>query len=102
MKKIFQFIIVFLFFPSSVCLAWNALGHMVVANIAYTHLTPEVRAKVNKMVIDFNDEYSNIHTFLDVAAWPDTLYNQKMKSFSHWHYIDIAFSDDNTPLHDLT
>jgi hypothetical protein len=101
-KKLFQLCIAFLFLSSSVCQAWNTLGHMVVANIAYTQLTPEVRAKVDKMVTDFNDEYSSIHSFLDIAPWPDTLHSQKIESFSHWHYIDIAFSADSTALQDLT
>lgn len=102
MKKIFQFFIVLLLLSSSVCKAWNTLGHMVIANIAYTHLTPEVREKVDKMTADFNDEYSNIHTFLDLAPWPDTLHSQKIESFTRWHYIDVAFSSDDTPLQDLT
>jgi hypothetical protein len=82
--------------------AWNALGHMVVANIAYSNLTPDVRSKVDKIAKDFSSEYASIHSFLDLAPWPDTLHSQNIESYSHWHYVDLAFSADATPLKDLT
>jgi hypothetical protein len=81
--------------------AWNAVGHMVVANIAYERLKPEVRAKVDKMTMDLAKEYPNITQFQQLAPWPDSLRSQRIETYTHWHYIDKAFSTDNTPLKDL-
>jgi hypothetical protein len=81
--------------------AWNALGHKVVANIAYERLQPEVRTKVDKMVSDLAKEYPEIHYFYDIAPWPDSIRSQKIELFTHWHYIDHAFSDDGTPTKNL-
>ena len=78
--------------------AWNALGHQVIANIAYQYLQPLAREKVDRIVADFSREYPAITNFTQLASWPDTLRRQKIELFTHWHYIDMPFSDDGTPL----
>ncbi len=80
------------------CYAWNALGHMVVANIAYQNLTPSVKTKVDKMSADFAKEYPDVNSFVQMAPWPDTLHGQQIEVFSRWHYIGNAFSADGTPV----
>lgn len=81
--------------------AWNSFGHMVVANIAYQHLNPAVREKVDNLVTYFHQEYPNMHSFMQIAYWPDRLHSQKIETFTHWHYINYAFSNDGTPLKNL-
>lgn len=84
------------------CYAWNAVGHMVIANIAYERLKPEVRAKVDKLTADLSKEYPTLVQFQQLAPWADALRGQKIDSYTHWHYIDNAISGDGTPLKDLT
>ena len=68
--------------------AWNAAGHRIVAAIAYQHLTPAVRAKVDEMIRNHPDYASEFildapsdpaararAAFLFAATWPDTLRN---------------------------
>lgn len=81
--------------------AWNAVGHMLVAKIAYDRLKPSVKAKVNIMVHDLNKEYPNVTNFEEMAVWPDHLRFQRINIFTHWHYTDVAFSDDGTALKNL-
>jgi hypothetical protein len=89
----------FLFFvPSLTVLAWNATGHMVVANIAYQKLKPDVRSKVDTLISFMQMEYPNINSILQVAVWPDTIRSQKIETFTRWHYIDVPFTQDNSPL----
>lgn len=76
--------------------AWNALGHMVIANIAYQQLKPEVKAKVNNLVNYFNNEYPDIDSFVKLAPWPDAIRSQKIDTYTHWHYIDNPLSVDGT------
>lgn len=80
--------------------AWNALGHMVIANIAYQHLTPTAKSNVDKLVGYFSKEYPNMPSLLQMAVWPDAVRSQKIDTFTRWHYVDIPFSDDFTGLHD--
>lgn len=97
-KPIFTFIItsLFLFFPI-IATAWNAMGHMVVASIAYQQLKPRAKATVDDMVKVFHQEYPEINSFEQMAYWLDTLRSQEVMIFSHWHYIDTPMSLDGTP-----
>ncbi|MDR3492294.1 MAG: S1/P1 nuclease [Gammaproteobacteria bacterium] len=81
--------------------SWNAVGHMVVANIAYQNLQPAVRTKVDAMVADLNKEYPYITHFSQLGPWPDALRSQRIESFTHWHYVDLAISGDGTPIKNI-
>lgn len=101
--KLFRAIPTFLllvFFPLS-SFAWNALGHMLVAKIAYQELTPQVRDKVDDIVSYLHQEYPEMATFVNIAYWPDAIRGQKIETYTHWHYIDNAFTLDGTPLKNL-
>jgi len=89
-----------LFFSVS-SFAWNALGHMVVANIAYTNLTPAAKTTVDNLVATFSKEYPDVQTFSQLADWPDSLQDQKIDFYTHWHYINNAISTDGTPTQNL-
>lgn len=78
--------------------AWNMLGHMVVATIAYQNLKPAVRKNVDQMVAYFNQQYPEMRTFVDLSYWPDSVRSQKINVYLHWHYIDIPFTKDASPL----
>lgn len=80
--------------------SWNAMGHMVIANIAYQNLKPEVRDKVDQLVGNLNKEYPDMSTFLHLAYWPDAIRSQRIETFTHWHYIDIPYSIDGTKTKD--
>lgn len=87
-------------FPMTV-VAWNALAHKIVADIAYQRLTSYVQTQVDQSVLNLHQEYPEVTSFLELAEWPDLIRTQKIDSFSHWHYIDIPFSTDNTPVKNL-
>ena len=76
--------------------SWNAMGHMVIANIAYQQLKPEVRDKVDQLVGNLNKEYPEMSSYLHLAYWPDALRSQHIETFTHWHYIDLPYSSDGT------
>lgn len=95
------FALIFLSFSSSL-FAWNAVGHMVVASIAYQNVKPEVRQKIDKLVGFFQKEYPQMTSFLQIAVWPDAIRGQRIEAFNHWHYTNLPFTDDNSPLHNPT
>lgn len=104
MKKGFiNYLVIFIsIIISSNCLAWNSTAHNVIATIAYENLKPDVRKKADEMVRNFSKEYPNFVAFSQLGSWADTLRRQKIESFTHWHYIDFAISDDGTPLKNVT
>lgn len=81
--------------------AWGAVGHMVVANIAYQNLKPDIRDKVDTIIASLTQQYPEIKTFQQAAFWPDAIRDQRIETFTHWHYIDHAISTDGSPLKDL-
>lgn len=81
--------------------AWNCLGHMVIANIAYQNLKPEVRTKVDTLVSFFQKEYPEVDSFIKLSCWPDMIRSQNITTFVDWHYINVPFSDDGTPLKNI-
>jgi hypothetical protein len=99
--RVFVACFFFAFAQSQPLFAWNALGHMVIADIAYQNIDTDVRQKLNDLMKYFNQEYPGYTSYMQAAPWPDLLRVQKVEMFTHWHYIDLPFSEDNTPLKNL-
>jgi len=113
--------------------AWNATGHKLVAAIAYQHLTPKARSRVDDLLRHHPDygtllakdapsdpEGRALAAFLNAATWPDVIrgndprfYDESRKNsnptpllpgfpdmgrHAGWHFIDIGFSPDATPV----
>jgi hypothetical protein len=76
--------------------AWNAEGHMVVAQIAYNHLNPDVKAKCDALIsIPVFNSGNNNSNFVTAACWADDI-KSFTSTYNIWHYIDIPFSPDHT------
>ena len=95
LKKIgFGFFCLLTAFPA---FAWNAVGHQLVAQIAYDQLTPKAKNKFNQYNQAMDRIYKPI-TWINAAVWLDTLRYQDINWFNAMHYIDIPFSDDDSSL----
>ena len=77
--------------------AWNAEGHMVVAQIAYNHLNPVAKAKCDALIAVPLRTYSSAATsnFVTAAVWADDF--KGLLDTGNWHYINLPFSLDGTP-----
>jgi hypothetical protein len=76
-------------------LAWNAEGHMVVAQVAYNHLGSAVKAQCDALVaVPLAYGSSQNNTFVTAAVWADDYKGQLGTGI--WHYIDLPFSLDGT------
>src|SRR5687768_11252541 len=86
--------------------AWNALGHRVVADIAWEQLTPERRKEIVDILRrhprfdeDFakempSDVDEDRWIFQQAAVWPDIARRFKgedLKTYNHptWHYVNL-------------
>lgn len=101
--------------------AWNNTGHRIIAAIAYDRLTPAARSRVNQLLKAHPDfaTMPSREAFLAAASWPDAIRSDprfyddtlpepkptpllagftSMARHTNWHYIDIPFSPDATPL----
>ena len=82
--------------------AWNAEGHMIVAQIAYNHLNPIARAKCDALIatpVFYASNYNN--TFVTAACWADDI-RSAVSTFNNWHFINIPFSLDGAPTNSFT
>jgi hypothetical protein len=86
-----------IFFLANPVLAWNAEGHMVVAQIAYNHLDPEVKAKCDAVIAVNLGSFtsSSSSNFVTAAVWADDFKNALGTGTSH--YIDLPISLDGYP-----
>jgi hypothetical protein len=86
--------------------AWNALGHRVVADIAWEQLTPERRKEIVDILRRhprFDDDFAkemprdveeDRWIFQQAAVWPDIARGFKgedLKRYNHptWHYVNV-------------
>ncbi len=68
---------------------------MVVAQIAYNHLTPSVQAKCDALIaVPLTYSSTQSSNFVTAACWADDFKTQL--GTATWHYIDIPFSLDGT------
>lgn len=83
-----------LFFCFAFCLsapayAWNALGHELIAEIAYQQLTPQVKRRIQLLIPCFKSEstrYRSYRRFSDLARWMDDVKRQGDRLTNRWHY----------------
>lgn len=95
MKRLFLSIVAF-GLVSLRALAWNAEGHMVVAQIAYNHLDPAVKSRCDALIaIAVSNAGNNNSNFVTASCWADDI-KSFTSAYSTWHYIDLPFSLDGT------
>jgi len=77
--------------------AWNAIGHQLVAQIAYDHLTPQAQIMCHKYIRS-SKKRSPESSFIAAASWLDYIRTKDIHWYDSLHYIDIPFSTDGTNL----
>ncbi len=94
-KRIFLLLIISL---TPLCsLAWNATGHRLVSTIAYHHLQPQTKAQVKQMLQHLGNSPTQTG-FVRAGLWMDIIKIDNIKLFSQWHYVNLPYAVDNTPV----
>lgn len=78
-------------------LSWNAVGHRVIAQIAYDQLTPRTLRILNQYNRAVNQVYPS-HGLIDAAVWLDAIRHQNINTYAAMHYINMPFTEDGSPL----
>lgn len=86
--------VLFFLVTATTAYSWNALGHRLVAQIAYHHLTPKAKRLCRRYNRAFSNGYAH-NNLVDAAAWFDRVRDPNQLAM---HYIDIPFSLDGTKL----
>ncbi|MDG6348829.1 S1/P1 nuclease [Luteimonas sp. 8-5] len=71
---------------SPAALAWSALGHQMVGELAQRHISPAAQTQVDLLLAGEPDP-----TLAGVAAWADRLRDlepERFKATSRWHYVN--------------
>lgn len=72
-------------------IAWSALGHRLVGELAQRHLNRDARAEVARLLAGEADP-----TLAGVATWADTLRDSdpaRFRQTSPWHYVNFPRGD---------
>lgn len=73
-----------------VCLpiwAWDSTGHRIIAAIAYQHLTPVAKQRINQLTRVMFRAWSPRNRFFAASVWPDKLRKQGDQRYNQWHFI---------------
>ncbi|HVV67560.1 MAG TPA: S1/P1 nuclease [Gammaproteobacteria bacterium] len=97
-----RWLMIALLFISLPAFSWDATGHRVIAAIAYSQLTPEVKRRVDHLTA-FNDKgYPSLSRFLYLAVEPDKWRQSDGGESASWHYLDTPWRIDATPVITVT
>lgn len=91
MNRIFFFLLTAALLIPAPAHAWGALGHRLVARLAYDQLTPQARAQVAQLLSGEAEP-----TLAGIANWADDLRDNNPglgKRTSRWHYVNIGSHD---------
>jgi len=76
-------------------IAWGGQGHMLIAQIAYSQLTPQAKNSANELVKAFGILIpSDGSDFLTASVWCDDI-RSFFTAFNAWHYINIPYNPNN-------
>lgn len=86
--------------------AWDSIGHMLIARIAWEQLSPEARAGVKEAAAKFNEQKAEErgtedapYDFVTAACWMDDIRGMKDRyDFGPWHYVNLPFNQDGLPV----
>lgn len=97
--KVLRIVILFYIVIFSIsAFSWDSTGHRVIAQIAYAHLTPTVKNKIDQLTQLLDQNYPPPSRFLFASTWADQIKNDDVSAFNSWHFINYPFSNDNTAL----
>ncbi len=76
--------------------SWNAVGHRLIAQIAYDNLSRRSKITLNHYNRDMNDGYMS-KNLVNSSVWLDSI-RWRTHQYDAMHYIDIPFSRDGSSL----
>ena len=89
---------VVLIFGSPMCAAraWDSTGHMLIDEIAWQNVTPEVRERVRVLVEKLENKYNNHkpYNFITAGCYMDDMRAAPGYPYITWHFMDVDYKPD--------
>lgn len=79
-------LLLLLVMPKS-ALSWGKQGHLIVAMIAYNHLTVPAKKKVDRLIYSLSPKKKPGTGFIEASTWADDIRYKNINRYNHWHYI---------------
>lgn len=79
MRKAIAVLLMVAFVPVQL-LGWGAKGHRIIADIAYSRLTPQTRKNVQLLL--------GRESLASISTWADDIRQQRNETYD-WHFVDI-------------
>jgi len=78
--------------------AWDSMGHLLIGEIAYENVKPEVRGKVEALARSLGNKYNNHrpYNFVTIGCYMDDMRAEKDYPYSSWHYMDVNYTPDGS------
>ena len=87
------FIASLVFLVTTPVLAWNSLGHKIIAQIAYEHLTPKARREVDHLTRLLDKKHKSGALRFDLlSVLADRIRSDGVHAFDRWHYMNLDVS----------
>lgn len=67
--------------------AWGAIGHRVLARIAWAQMTPTARDRASALL-----DGGGMDAFVSVATWADDVRNDRPETYN-WHFVNIPVGE---------
>ncbi|HEV2614772.1 MAG TPA: S1/P1 nuclease [Gammaproteobacteria bacterium] len=77
--------------------SWNSMGHRVIGEIAYEHLSPQAKEKSMLLIQYLSNAYPYSSTFQTANGWADYLKMDGVHAYDSWHFDNTPYSLDGTP-----
>lgn len=98
MKKLY--VLIFSIFFSLNAKSWWDPGHLVTAMIAYHHLNPTAKKKVDELTQMMKRDYPYVNHFAATSTWPDDVKAEGVRSYNTWHYTNIPYNPKRVSIPD--
>ncbi len=92
LKKLKRCMVLLLCLLPAPLMAWSAVGHKLVAHIAYDHLTPQAKIAVDRLTEEKAKFYPARSRFVYISTWADWSRDRGDSRFRLWHYIDLPLA----------
>lgn len=97
LRGVLKILIIGCFLSTDPAIAWNALGHRLIAQVAYDQLDAATKKKINYYNHQVNLIYKPSLSFVNAGPWLDGIRDTPGMARASVHYIDIPWSLDGTP-----
>ena len=85
-------------------MAWDSMGHMIIDEIAYENVRPEVRLRVTELARILDSKYNSHkpYNFITAGCYMDDMRAAKDYPYSAWHFVDVPYTPNGMGYSEMT